>query len=116
MLKKTWLLPIFTIGLLVISFLIFRSVLTYLAISAIFALIARPLFTRIRKLKIKSFSISQGLAALISIIIFYSLILAFLATFIPSVAKETQVITKINPQELISSLEQPIKKLENLFK
>jgi len=115
MLKKAWLLPIFTIGLLIISFLIFRSVLTYIAISAVFALITRPIFIKINQFKIKSFSISTGFSALITIIFFYSSLLVFLATFIPSIAKETQVITKINPQELISSLEIPIKKIETFI-
>ena len=115
LLKKAWLLPIFTIGLLIISFLIFRSVLTYIAISAVFALITRPIFIKINQFKIKSFSISTGFSALITIIFFYSSLLVFLATFIPSIAKETQVITKINPQELISSLEIPIKKIETFI-
>ena len=115
MLKKAWLLPIFTIGLLLISFIVFKSVLTYIALSAVFALIARPVFIKLNKIKIKSFSISSGVSALLSIIIFYIAIFLFLAAFIPSVAKETQVITKINPQELISSLEVPIKKLEKII-
>lgn len=115
MLKKAWLLPIFTIGLLLISFIVFRSVLTYIALSAVFALISRPVFIRLKKFKIKSFSISSGVSALLSIIIFYSAVFLFLAAFIPSVVKETQVITKINPQELISSLEVPIKKLEKII-
>lgn len=115
MLKKAWLLPIFTIGLLLISFIVFKSVLTYIALSAVFALISRPIFIRLKKFKIKSFSISSGVSALLSIIIFYSAVFLFLAAFIPSVAKETQVITKINPQELISSLEIPIKKLEKII-
>ena len=115
MLKKAWLLPIFTIGLLLISFIVFRSVLTYIALSAVFALIARPLFNKLNKIKIKSFSISSGVSALLSIIIFYSAVFLFLAAFIPSVTKETQIITKINPQELISSLEVPINKLEKII-
>ena len=115
MLKKAWLLPIFTIALLLVSFIIFKSVLTYIALSAVFALIARPVFIKLNKIKIKSFSISSGVSALLSIIIFYIAIFLFLAAFIPSVAKETQVITKINPQELISSLEVPIKKLEKII-
>jgi len=115
MFKKAWLLPIFTIGLLITSFIVFRSVLTNIALSAVFALITRPLFLKLSKIKIKSFSISSGIAALLSIIIYYSLVFLFLATFIPAVAKETQVITKINPQELISSLEVPIKKIEKII-
>ena len=115
MLKKAWLLPIFTIGLLLISFVVFRSVLTYIALSAVFALISRPIFIRLKKFKIKSFSISSGVSALLSIIIFYSAVFLFLAAFIPSVTKETQIITKINPQELISSLEVPINKLEKII-
>jgi predicted PurR-regulated permease PerM len=115
MLKKAWLLPVFTTGLLILIFLIFKSVLTFLAISAVFALISRPLFIRLKKFKIKSFSLSSGLSAILSILIIYSFVLIFLATFIPSVAKETQVITKINPQELIYSLEKPINQLELLI-
>ena len=112
MLKKAWLLPIFTIALLIISFFVFKSVLTFIAISAVFALIARPVFIKLKKVKVKSFSISSGMAAFLSIIIFYGTVILFLAIFIPSVVKETQIITKINPQELISSLEVPIKRLE----
>jgi len=56
------------------------------------------------------------LSSIATIIIVYSTILLFLTIFIPSIAKETQVITQINPQELMESLAKPIKQLEAVIK
>lgn len=113
--RKDWLLPIFTVCLIISFFLIFRSVLTYITISAIITLICRPVLVRLKKLKIKSFSIKPGMASLITILLFYGSIFTFLALFIPSVAKEAKVITNIDPQKILVSMQEPVSIIENFI-
>lgn len=115
MIKKSWILSIFTVGLIIVLFLIFRSVLTFLAVSAVFTLVSRPLFLSLKQIKIKTFSLNSSLAAILTMLTFYSAVFVFLALFIPSIAKETQMITKINPKELMKSLEQPISNMEGMI-
>lgn len=115
MLKKNWLLPIFTLTLLVIFFLIFRSVLTYIIISAIITLMCRPVLVRIKRIRIKKFTVSQGLASVITLLIFYGSIFSFLALFVPSVAEEAKVITNIKPQKILESLQEPVAYIESII-
>lgn len=114
MLKKNWVLPLFTISLVAITFFVFRSVMSYLLISAVFALIAKPIFVQLQRIKFKRFHINKGLAALISILTIYGLLTSLIMIFIPSLVEELRVISEINPQQVVKAVQEPIMKLEVL--
>lgn len=75
----------------------------------------RPLLVRIKRLKIKSFSLKPGISAIVTLLMFYGSIFTFLALFIPSVAKEAKVITNIDPQKILVSLEGPVSHIESMI-
>lgn len=114
MLKKNWVLPLFTVGLVVITFFVFRSVMSYLLISAVFALIAKPIFVQLQRIKFKRFHINKGLAALISILSIYGILTLLVMIFIPSLAEELRILSEINPQQVMSAIKEPITELEML--
>ena len=115
MFKKSWILPVFTLGLICVLFLIFRSVLSYVLISAILALITSPLFLKLKKIHFKSITISPVIAALLSITTLYAVVFSLIMIFIPSIVDEAKIITKINPQETLNSVQQPIEKIEDIL-
>ena len=112
MFRKSWILPTFTIGLLIVTFLVFKSVLSYILISGVFALIARPLYSRLKDLHLGRFKINNGLAAITSIIVFYGVLFTLIMTFIPAVAKEAKIITNISPKDALLSVKEPIAEIE----
>jgi predicted PurR-regulated permease PerM len=115
MFKKSWILPVFTLGLICVLFLIFRSVLSYVLISAILALITSPLFLKLKKIHFKSITISPVIAALLSITTLYAVVFSLIMIFIPSIVDEAKIITKINPQEALNSVQQPIEEIEDIL-
>ncbi len=112
MFKKSWILPLFTLGLFVTTFIVVKSVLSYILISAVLALITRPLFTKLKRLHIGKFKVSPALASLASIIGFYSVIFILIMIFIPAVAQEAKIITQINPQEALKGIQEPLQHIE----
>ena len=112
MLKKNWFLPLFSLGLVVVTFIVFRSVLSYILISAVFALVTRPLYTRLKKLHLGKIKLSPGISALLSIVSFYAILFALVMIFIPAVAKEAKIITQINPNQALKSLQGPVHVIE----
>ncbi len=115
MLKKNWILPVFTLGLLIVTFFVFRSVLSYIAISAVFALIARPLYRRLNRLRVGKLKINSGIAALVSMISIYAILFTLIMTFIPAIAKEAKVIAQIDPDEALLAVQEPVKEVENMM-
>jgi len=115
MLKKNWILPLFTLGLVCLTFIIFKSVLSYILISAVFALIARPLYVRLKKLHFGKFTISPSISSLISILTIYTFLFSLIMIFVPAVAKEARIITEINPTEAVKAVQEPVNKIESLL-
>lgn len=112
MLKKKWILPLFTLGLVVLTFVVFKSVLSYILISAVLALVIRPLFTKLKRLHIGKLKISPAIASLTSIVGLYSIILILIMIFIPAVAREAKIITQIDPNEALKAIQEPLQSIE----
>ena len=112
MLKKKWILPLFTLGLVILTFVVFKSVLSYILISAVLALVTRPLYTKLKRLHIGKFRISPALSALTSIAGFYSIIFVLIMIFIPAVAQEAKIITQIDSDEALRAIQEPLQNVE----
>lgn len=115
MFKKSWILPLFTLGLIVLTFAVFRSVLSYILISGVLALLTRPLYTRLKKVHIGKFRLSPGISAITTILTFYAILFALIMIFVPAVAKEAKVITQISPDQALKSIQEPVEFIENVL-
>ena len=106
-----------TLGVAIVAFILwyFKSIVAYILIASIFALIGRPLMGFFSKIHYKKFCIPNALASLISVIIIWTLILIFFRIFIPLVAHQASELSEIDPDIVISNLEEPIVKLEALL-
>jgi predicted PurR-regulated permease PerM len=115
MLKKNWILPLFSLGLVCLTFIIFKSVLSYILISAVFALIARPLYVRLKKIHLGKLSINPSIASLGSILTIYAFIFSLMMIFVPAVVQEAKIITEIDPIEAVSAVQEPVRKIESVL-
>lgn len=113
MFKKSWILPLFSLSLIVLTFIVFKSVLSYIIISGVLALLTRPLYKKIKNLHLGKYRLSKGLSSITTILVFYSILLSLIMIFIPAVAKEVKVITQISPSQALKAIQEPIEYIES---
>lgn len=102
------------LGVAIIGFVLwyFKSIVAYILISSVLALIGRPLVLFLNKLKIKKIHIPNALSALITVIVLWILILAFFRVFIPLIANQASELSNIKAETVIDNLYDPIQKIE----
>jgi predicted PurR-regulated permease PerM len=92
------------------------AIILYLIISAIIALIGRPLVEQIAKIRIKGKNIPEAVGAGITLLTIWVVMLTFFMIFIPLVIKEGQNLNTINVDEVVKNLEEPLSKVEKIYK
>lgn len=112
MLRKNWILLLFSIGLLVIVFFLFKSVLSYIIISGVITLITRPIFKKLIGLKVGKIKLGKSISALLTLLAFYTIGAILIMIFIPSIVKEASVITSIDTEEAFNAIKEPLQNLE----
>ncbi|MGY6561026.1 MAG: AI-2E family transporter [Luteibaculaceae bacterium] len=95
----------FFLGLAAIGLLIFLglkliNLIVFILISLVISLILMPLVDFVCDLKIYKFSPPRGLVSIISILLFFSLIIGAFSIFIPSVAKEVEFLSDISQEQV----------------
>jgi predicted PurR-regulated permease PerM len=104
-------------GGLFVLFLVwyFSTIVTYILISGVLAFIGRPLVRRLVKIKYKRFSIPNGLAALITLILLMAMVITFFLFIIPLLISELETLSKVDFSAVIGSLEEPLARLSRVF-
>ena len=90
-----------------------RNVVTYVLISVVISLIARPLLKVLDSLKIKDKDLPESLKAGMALAIIFAFFFGILSVFVPLLAREIQVISTINYQEVWNSLQVPLNNIES---
>lgn len=101
--------------LAIITIWYFSSIVAYILISAVLALIGRPLVELLGKIKIRKIKIPKALRALTTLILIWIVIYLFFRLFIPLIVSEVNNLSGLNPQKILLSLEEPINKFENII-
>ncbi len=112
--KNEILIAGFTALLFGILFFLFRSVIVYIAISAVFATIGSPLVKLFQKIKYRKFHIGKGFASLLTLLSFYTVVTAAILIVLPFINKEAQYLSTINPNEIIDRAQGPIDQIEEI--
>lgn len=113
--KNEILIAGFTALLFGILFFLFRSVIVYIAISAVFATIGSPLVKLFQKIKYRKFHIGKGFASLLTLLSFYTVVTAAVLIVLPFINKEAQYLSTINPNEIIDRAQGPIDQIEEII-
>lgn len=98
-----------------VAFWYIRVVFLYIIVAAILTMITRPLEKRLERVRIRKKKIPRSLRALSILLGIYLVIFAFIAIFIPVIADEANIISKIDSKQLATALQEPIADLENTF-
>ncbi|MBN2611755.1 MAG: AI-2E family transporter, partial [Bacteroidales bacterium] len=102
------------LGILVLLFVLwfFKSIVAYILISLVLSLLGKPIVDMLLKLKIKKFRLPVWLCALASLVMLWIAFYAFFRIFVPIVVNEAEYLSGVKIQTLITSLEEPIDKVE----
>jgi len=107
------------IGVILAAYILwyFRSIVVYIIISLILSLMGRPLVDIMGKIKIGRIRIKipKSPRALLTLLILWILFFSFFKVFIPLIVQEANTLSALDIQRLLDTLEDPIKKTEDLI-
>lgn len=107
-LDRNWRI-IFTIAAVaVVLYLLwfFRLIITYALIAVVVSLIGEPLMRLLRKLSIRGWMMPAWLRAVITLIVFFGVILSLGWMFVPVVTREIDIISRIDTAKIFQTLSQ----------
>ncbi|NJM16504.1 MAG: AI-2E family transporter [Bacteroidales bacterium] len=104
-----------TVAAIVFTLWYFQSIVAYVLISSILSLIGKPLVDLLGKIKYKRFSVPISIRALITLIALWALVVTFFRVFIPLIAHQANELSAINVNDVITGLQEPIAKFEELY-
>jgi predicted PurR-regulated permease PerM len=112
--NRTWRYLLIGLGIIlaILSIWYFIHIVAYILLSAVLALIGRPIVNLLGKLQYKRIKIPKAIRALFALLFIWTIAVIFLRIFIPIIAKEVQNLSEINPQVIFESFSEPIKRME----
>jgi predicted PurR-regulated permease PerM len=104
---------IITVSLLTVGFILwyFSAIVGYILASAVLSLIGKPIVNLLGKIKIGRFHIPDALAAFITLLLLWGVILGVLALVIPGVASQVERFSQVDSSSILKALQEPIDKL-----
>lgn len=94
----------------------FRSIVVYILVSGVLSIMGRPLVDLLCRIRIKKVTFPRSLAALITLLIIWGVIILFLYIFIPLVTTQLNYFSTIDSEKIVQLVEAPIAKVEQLFR
>jgi predicted PurR-regulated permease PerM len=105
------------LGLAFIVFLLwfFSSIVVYIIISAVLALIGKPIVELLGRIHIRRFRIPIAIRAFLALLSIYTVFISFFWIFIPVVANEAKSLSEIDADTLIAQIHAPLAKAQALY-
>lgn len=91
------------------------TIFIYIIVSSILSLIARPLVELIEQIKIRKTKIGSGIAAGITLLTIWLILIVFFVVFIPLVVKEGHALSQVNTAEVVENLQEPLQAIEKYY-
>ena len=93
-----------------------NTIVIYLIISAVLALIGRPLMRLLEKVKFKNYKLPRAVKSIITLCILLLFFASFFRLFAPLVIEEAKIISSINYSDFSVGLNEPITDLQDWLK
>ena len=94
----------------------FRSIVVYILVSGVLSIMGRPLVDLICRIRLKKLTFPRTLAALITLLVIWGVIILFFYIFIPLVTTQLDYFSTIDSEKIVQLVEAPIAKVEQLFR
>jgi predicted PurR-regulated permease PerM len=106
----------FGVVLLIAIAWFFRIIVVYILVSGVLSIMGRPLVDLFCKIKVWKWKFPRPIAALLTLLIIWGVIIMFFVIFIPLVTKQINYFSTIDSDKIVQIVQDPLNKLENLFK
>ena len=106
----------FAVVLLLAAAWYFRSIVVYILVSGLLSIMGRPLVDLFSSIRIRKWGFPRTLAALLTLIIIWGLIILFFLIFVPLVTKQINYFSTLETEKIVSLVEKPIKFIEDLIR
>jgi predicted PurR-regulated permease PerM len=105
------------LGVFIVGFILwyFKSIVTYILISAVLSIIGKPIVDFLDRLHIKKIKLPKAISALFTIIILWSLFFLFFRFFIPLIVDQAADLSTIDVDTLASKFQEPLNKINHLI-
>ncbi len=106
-----------TLGVVLLGFLLwyFSSIVAYVLIAGVFALIGRPVVDLLSKVRIWRFNMPRSLSALITLLLLWVIVIGFFRIFIPLIANQANELSNIDTDLVIKKLEGPFNRIGKIY-
>jgi predicted PurR-regulated permease PerM len=94
----------------------FRSIVVYILVSGVLSIMGRPLVELFCRIRVRKLKFPRTLAALLTLLIIWGVIIMFFVIFIPLVTKQINYFSTIDSEKIVQIVQEPLNKIENLFK
>lgn len=111
--KTSLLIAGFTVALIILFYWLLKSILVYLGIAFVLAIIGRPLINLLEKIRFKKFKIKRGLASLLTLLSYYGVIFFLFSLLAPYVIQEAKSLSTISPNEVITTIRPIVETIES---
>jgi predicted PurR-regulated permease PerM len=101
--------------LAVLSIWYFIHIVAYILISAVLALIGQPVVELLGNVRYRQIKIPKAIRALLTLLLMWTIAGLFLRIFIPIIAREVQNLSELDPQLILDSFAEPVKRLEAII-
>ncbi|MEG1644336.1 MAG: AI-2E family transporter [Alistipes sp.] len=91
----------------------FSSVVTYILISAVLAIMCRPLVDFLSKLHVRRVRVPRWTAALLTLIVIWIVFIALSSLFVPLISHKAHQLAELDFNTVISSVADPIRQIQN---
>jgi predicted PurR-regulated permease PerM len=115
LIRKHPLFIVFVTALALVVCWYLRTILLYVIIAAIIAMVVAPLDRHLERIKIKTKKIPRSLRALILLFTVYAVIGLFVSIFIPLIIDEIKIISTVDSKQLQQALHEPLTQIEGAF-
>ena len=108
---------VIVVGVLLLVFIIwyFRSIVSYIVISAILGMIGRPVVRWLRKVKIWKIKLGASVSALITLVALGAFFFSLFRFLIPLLASEFEQLASIDINEYLRQLEVPLSRVSQFL-
>lgn len=91
----------------------FREVVVYILISAVLAIVGRPLVGLLCKIKVKRFVVPRWLAAAVTLVLLWVVIGGLLSLIVPLVTGQVYELSSLDLRSTLEGVEAPLDRLQN---
>lgn len=103
------------IGIIMLGLWYFSTIIFYILAAGIISLIGRPIFHLLKKLSVRGFKLPNAVCAIITLLLFYAIIAAIGALFIPLVIKEAALLSSIDYNQVSYNFQNYLREFNAFF-